>query len=215
MHRSLSRILILVGFLVLNCDGSKGIQSRSAPPVPNATSANLDPQGSAGRPGPQRAMRPKDSDGSGGSQMLGGARAAPPTRSVEVQQPGTDLFWRRCPVGQKWTGSSCDGVSREMKWAEAQKSCPAGYRLPMRDEYTALLGGCDDDVRADEHGYCNPCYKSITCSSVFSSAQDWYWSSSSHADGPVVAWSVSFYNGLVTANYRSESCFVLCVRLKP
>ncbi len=45
-------------------------------------------------------------------------------KAGEVKQPGTNLYWLRCPIGQRWTGSSCKGDARSMKWNRAMKACP-------------------------------------------------------------------------------------------
>jgi hypothetical protein len=115
--------------------------------------------------------------------------------SAEVQQPGTNLYWLRCPVGQTWTGSACSGVAKVMNWHAAKGACPSGYRLPTRQEFIDLLGGCDGKVMRGKTGYCTKCSESGTCNSMFPSQLNTYWSSSLFNGDQ--AWIASFYNGYV------------------
>jgi len=137
-------------------------------------------------------------------------------RAGEVKQPGTDLYWMRCPLGQTWSGSSCQGDMIKKDWAQAIKACPAGYWLPTRQEFLNLLGGCDEKVRGGGQGHCESCGKSARCSSMFREDVKLYWSSSSYAGASSEAWAVSFDIGLVYTNVKVYSFFnVRCVRRGP
>lgn len=87
--------------------------------------------------------------------------------SNDVNQAGTDLWWMRCPVGQKWDGSTCKGDAKGMNWQEAMKVCPSGYRLPTRKEFVRIFSGCSGDVKRNKKGECKSCESSEVCSSMF------------------------------------------------
>ena len=143
------------------------------------------------------------------------ARIEKLAKTKDVKQPGTNLYWLRCPLGQKWTGSSCEGKASKMNWKKAMNACPSGYRLPTREEFVSLLGGCDADVRGGGKGDCNECAKSSRCSSM-SGEDDWYyWSSSSYAADSSFAWVVRFGNGRVFDGAKDDVDHVRCVRGGP
>jgi hypothetical protein len=132
------------------------------------------------------------------------------TDDTEIRQPGTDLTWLRCPLGQTWDVSSCIGIRQGMDWETAKANCPAGYRLPDRQEYMVLLGACDEEVSAGRPGSCDSCSDSSDCSSMFGEDEGWYWSSSAGPDG--TAYLVGFRAGYVT-NHRTDAGFaVRCLR---
>jgi uncharacterized protein (TIGR02145 family) len=146
------------------------------------------------------------------------AKIAILANKIDVKQPGTNLYWLRCSVGQEWDGKTCVGLKRTMKWDEALKACPAGYRLPTRQEFVDLLGGCDGFVRkaGDRFGHCAKCKKSASCSAMFETYQHfrYYWSSTSFADNTDYAWFVFFLDGSVSINVKdSYNAYVRCVRL--
>ncbi|MCK9462211.1 MAG: DUF1566 domain-containing protein [Proteobacteria bacterium] len=114
--------------------------------------------------------------------------------SAEVRQPGTNLYWLRCPLGRTWLGVMCGGDVKGMSWTEARGACPPGYRLPSRQEYVDLLGGCDDKVARGKPGLCAKCSASADCNAMFAQdAYPAYWSSSPFDDDR--AWFASFYRG--------------------
>ena len=134
-------------------------------------------------------------------------------RSDEVKQPGANLYWLRCPVGQTWNGSSCSGSKKKMSWNSAKSACPSGYRLPTRQEFVDLLGGCDSEVRRGKYGDCNKCSESSNCSSMFASDTGWYWSSSPGDD--YLAWDAYFNLGRVSRDIVSIDLNVRCMRSGP
>ncbi len=136
-------------------------------------------------------------------------------KAMSVKQPGKNLYWLRCPIGRSWTGSSCRGKTKLMKWYKARKACPKGYRLPTRQEFVALLGGCNADVRGGKRGRCNKCANSIKCRSMFIKDKRWYWSSSSYAADSSLAWGVGFSSGNVATNVKAAGNHVCCVRDGP
>ncbi len=143
------------------------------------------------------------------------ARREKHAKSKDVKQPGTKLYWLRCPLGQRWTGSSCTGKAKEIKWKKAMIACPKDYRLPTREEFVSLLGGCDADVPGGKIGYCNDCAKSSRCSSMFGEDRSYYWSSSSYAPAPSVAWVVGFGTGSVSGGVKDDGRVVRCARSGP
>ena len=132
-----------------------------------------------------------------------------------VKQPGTNLYWLRCPIGQTWTGTSCKGSARGMSWHKAKKACPAGYRLHTLQEFVSLFGGCDARVKNGKVHSCNRCSKSTACSSMFGKDTEWYWTSSSYADDASRAWYVYFYSGAVSNYDEGSAGGIRCVRRGP
>jgi len=132
------------------------------------------------------------------------AAAEKARRLWEVKQPGTNLYWLGCPIGQRWSGSSCEGDARRMSWHDAGNACPSGYRLPTRQEFVSLLGGKE-----------NSCSKSSKCSSMFGGDRRSYWSSSSYAADSSHAWGVRFGNGRVDYYAKGNGRHVRCVRGGP
>lgn len=143
------------------------------------------------------------------------ATVAAAERTKDVKQPGSNLYWLRCPSGQTWTGSDCQGERSKMKWDAAMKACPAGYRLPTRQEFVELLGGCDGAVSGVQTGACASCEKSAGCSAMFGEALGFYWSSSSYAALPSFAWLVAFGSGNVVNVDKRNDYDVRCVRSGP
>jgi hypothetical protein len=110
-----------------------------------------------------------------------GEPAVKPAEEDEVRQPGRNLYWLRCPVGQKWSGSRCEGVPVRVFRENAMSGCPEGYRLPTLAELFGLLGGCD--VAIDDNnkaGKCNPCAASPFCASTFVQGGGHTWSATSY-----------------------------------
>ncbi len=102
-----------------------------------------------------------------------------------------------------------------MNWNDAKNACPGGYRLPTREEFVSLLGGCDADVQGGKYGSCNDCDKSSNCSSMFGKDEGWYWSSSSYAADSSRAWYVYFANGFVGFDDKGSAYNARCVRSGP
>ncbi|MBW1811647.1 MAG: hypothetical protein JRJ87_25895 [Deltaproteobacteria bacterium] len=124
----------------------------------------------------------------------------------DVKQPGTNLYWMRCPLGQIWTGSSCQGKANTITWEKAPKACPDGYRLPTRQEFMLLLGGCDSNLKKGKTGYCSSCEKSGTCRSMFGKdIRSMYMWSNGYA---------VFHDGYIAVNAKA-GFQIICVRVGP
>jgi hypothetical protein len=132
---------------------------------------------------------------------------------AEVLQPGTNLYWLRCPLGQKWSSSSCNGNTTKLKWTDATSSCPSGYRLPTREEFVDLLSGCNGDVYQGKAGKCRKCAGSEICRSLFASDTGWYWAST--AAGPTYSWFAFFSDGRIDLDRVANFSNVRCVRQGP
>lgn len=146
-------------------------------------------------------------------QPAGKAEVAPlaPTQA-EIQQPGTSLYWMRCPIGQWWSGTSCEGTPHVMNWYKAVKACPKGYRLPTRQEYLDLLGGCDQPaLKGHKLGLCRTCQKSPVCKLMFGQDSIWYWSIQ---QGSQNAWGVNFKKGRINDEIEGHQSHVRCLRSK-
>lgn len=85
------------------------------------------------------------------------------------------------------------------------------WYLPSKQDFIDLLGGCDSGVLGGGTGYCDSCGSSGTCSALFGSDVDWYWSSSYDS----YPWGVSFVDGYVSYVGGGYSHYVRCVREEP
>ncbi|MBN2494976.1 MAG: hypothetical protein JXR96_10330 [Deltaproteobacteria bacterium] len=140
------------------------------------------------------------------------ARRAALTKVQDVKQPGSGLYWLRCPLGQTWSGSSCVGKHSAMSLADAREACPPGYRLPRRHEFVELLGGCDAAALTGKEGECSTCDRSARCSSLFGKDDGSYWSSSSYASDPSRVWGANFAGGYLLGVEKVFPLMVRCVR---
>ncbi len=115
-------------------------------------------------------------------------------------------------TGLCWQNPRASGT---YKWQGAIDYCDdldlAGHtdwHLPSRDDFIELLGDCDSDVAGGGSGFCNLCEESGTCSALFGSDTDWYWSSSSYDSNS--AWVAYFSSGgvnvLIVINDRDVRC---------
>lgn len=143
------------------------------------------------------------------------------TNEDEVQQPGTNLYWKRCSLGQTWTTSClCTGSTVQHNWDNAMNACPSGYRLPTREEFIQLLGDCDSEVTNGGEGPCDACHPSQpnpseTCINMFDSTTPNYWSSSVVATNTDRAWVADFGIGYISTSAKHFSNWARCVRSGP
>lgn len=114
-------------------------------------------------------------------------------------------------------------------WYEAIDYCndldlggSADSVLPTRQDFIDMLGGCDSSVLSGSDGYCNSCAESTTCTALFGTDNDDYWSSSPYEIGSGQGWFVDFYQGHVYGwvgdgpdNDVPIGHFIRCVRSGP
>jgi hypothetical protein len=134
-------------------------------------------------------------------------------RSAEVDQPGTKLFWLRCPLGKTWDGSMCQVERSRKTWDKAKELCSEGYRLPTRRELAGILGGCGSNL--EKGGRCVPCAKSSPCRTMFGKDRGTYWSSEQTSFDKNRAWRVSYGGGQVRYFSKGMLANVRCVRHEP
>ena len=113
----------------------------------------------------------------------------------EVIDTTTQLTWRRCPEGQKWSGSTCTGKLLKLSYGGAKKEAAAAakadgkaWRVPTRTELVALIDkGATKKPKIDRTAF------PATPTTPF-------WASRPGTDDNLNAWLVSFGNGKVTGN---------------
>ena len=131
---------------------------------------------------------------------------------VKVKQPGKNLYWLRCPLGQTYSGSVCKGEATDMTWKEALMACPTGFRLPVMEEIVLLLGGCNFDVQQEKYDNCNKCEESKICSSMLGKDGGRYWSSDVYAHSEKFAWIAFFSDGIVIYDFKTNLNYVRCLQ---
>jgi hypothetical protein len=80
---------------------------------------------------------------------------------AETSHADSSVVWLQCPLGACWDGAACVGEPETVGWDDALGSCPAGYRLPTREEYAELLE-CEEGQSS-----CDPCGLSVPCANMF------------------------------------------------
>ena len=102
-----------------------------------------------------------------------------------VRHDTTGLEWKRCAVGQTWSGSTCTGSASIYIWQEALQVADAageGWRLPNVNELRSIVEECRS----------NPAINRV----VFPNTDPlFFWSASPDAIASDGAWYVSFSNG--------------------
>lgn len=112
----------------------------------------------------------------------------------EVLDKYTRLVWRRCAVGQTWTGSDCRGELDTQEWpgvlaganAEARRTGQA-WRLPNIKELSTLA----------DRSRVRPAVDPAVFPGVAMS--QWYWSGTPFAADPTMAFTVDFTGGYTQA----------------
>lgn len=147
--------------------------------------------------------------------------------TAEVQQPGTTLCWRLCPLQQSVDAGACAGTVATSNWCDAsgvdsgactpanpgtnlcQQVLGAAYRLPSRAELMALLGSCKKLGSAGINYTCDDCATSTTCSTMFGSDSGTYWASSGSGGNAYVA---NLGSGAVSLIASTGTYATRCVR---
>lgn len=135
-------------------------------------------------------------------------REAPDSRyqslnsGAEVKDTQTGLIWKRCSLGQTWSGTSCIGTAVTYNWPnalQAAKNIGSGWRVPNVKELSSLIE--------------EACYNTATNETYFSNTvRSDYWSSSSYAYNSNSAWIVNFIIGLSQNDYKNDKNYVRLVR---
>ncbi|MFO8071533.1 MAG: DUF1566 domain-containing protein [Polyangia bacterium] len=144
----------------------------------------------------------------------------------ELRQPETELCWLRCPLGQTWNGSSCEGLMDSMDWCDAsgenssgcspdspgqdicELSAGAGYRLPTAEEYSVLLE--ESGLGNYDGKQCDGDDGDTMCTEMFGYDGGWYWSSTPYDSND--AWFADFGYGKVNNGSVLYDYYVRCVR---
>ena len=188
------------------CDVMGGV---SACRYPASTSSSGGSGGSTSNSSSSAVSTGATSSGGSGSTSIS-------TVPDEVQQPGTNVVWKRCPVGQTWNGSNhaCDGAASMLQWAEIASVCGTGYTVPTIDQLIGLTGGCDPYVVVvvQHYGNCNSCAMGSQCGNLLGPDLGTYWSSTPYEVANHTAWGLDFSTGAVSAMSASNRFGVRCVR---
>ncbi len=111
------------------------------------------------------------------------------------------------------------GPKECVNWTEAKDYCESlggnhEWRLPRRQDFINMVGGCDSNVMRESSlgGWCNSCARSDNCSALFGSDSRHYWSSS--RSGSERAWRFDFKHGQMENDYiLGDSSIKLSVNL--
>ncbi len=104
----------------------------------------------------------------------------------EAYDAATNLTWKRCSVGQKWSASGCSGGIPGYKWDVAQHAGDDKWRVPTEKELATLI----DPVKVDRGA--TPAVDTSVFPGILPDGAT-YWTSS-HSNG-AKAWYVRFSTG--------------------
>jgi hypothetical protein len=120
-----------------------------------------------------------------------------------VKDNATGLIWQKCSKGQ--TGLDCSGgAATTSNWATAITDCSGlslaskTWRLPHVNELKTIV----DSTKAT-----SPAIDTT----AFSATVVYYWSSTTYAPTTTNAWAVSFLDGYVNFNLKTNLNYVRCV----
>ena len=117
-------------------------------------------------------------------------------KAGEAYDTQTNLTWKRCSVGQRWTGTGCTGAIKYLEFQQARGHATGKWRVPTRSQLESLFAQGCQTIAINED--------------VFPGTPlDPYWS----RDGrdATLAWYVRFVTGS-TDTYGNRS-FTAAVRL--
>jgi hypothetical protein len=106
----------------------------------------------------------------------------------EVTDTTTRLVWKRCAEGQRFEADACTGKATRYSYAGARKAAGGGWRVPTREELTALL---------DRNAKKKP---RIDAAAFPKTPSTGFWAAKPGSDDNLNAWVVNFSNGQVRAN---------------
>lgn len=130
----------------------------------------------------------------------------------------TRLVWQRCSLGQRWSGNSCTGAAKALKWDDAYKEATAGgasWRLPTKDELKELVhcGGSTLTPLQDNTTCPQSISRTAIAETIFPETQPGkYWTSSPVAAGSRNTWLVNFRDGATEYDFKHNALFVRLVR---
>jgi Protein of unknown function (DUF1566) len=104
----------------------------------------------------------------------------------EAYDAATNLTWKRCGVGQEYTGSGCKGGEPGFKWDAAQRTGDSTWRVPNEKEIATLI----DPDKADKG--VSPAIDSVVFPGITANTPP-FWTSS-HSSG-ITAWYARFSKG--------------------
>ncbi|ASM77457.1 hypothetical protein VITFI_CDS1679 [Vitreoscilla filiformis] len=156
-------------------------------------------------------------------QPLIASRYRPSADGSEITDTQTGLTWQRCSVGQRWSGSSCEGEAKIFTFGEALAQAGNGWRVPTVREFQSLRV-CSTGFEAKTLDFQDGKAKvSYACS--YGSARPTihtgafpntpllhHWASPLLGDSSDSAWSVVFYDGSLGLSGRGYGHHVRLVR---
>ena len=104
----------------------------------------------------------------------------------EAYDAVANLTWKRCQVGQQYTGSGCEGGEPGFKWDAAQRTGDGTWRVPTEKEMAMLI----DPDKVDKG--ISPAIDDVVFPGIAKSTPP-FWTSS-HSSG-ASAWYARFSKG--------------------
>ncbi|MDD5308129.1 MAG: hypothetical protein PHU25_12475, partial [Deltaproteobacteria bacterium] len=138
----------------------------------------------------------------------------------EVQEPGGTACWKRCPLGQTWSGSACTGTATTYTQANAISACQAlatsssNWRLATTRDFARILGNATVNNETGPGFTGTACTNASTgCYAMFDSATRgatgiWTQSVASSSNGG----KANLSTGAVTSVARTGTNPALCLR---
>jgi hypothetical protein len=136
-----------------------------------------------------------------------------------VTDNNTGLMWQKCSSGQN-NDSTCSGDVSSYNWYQASGTYDASYNASSQSVCGSLNLGGQTDWRLPTKkelmsivDYSVP-YPGPTIKTAYfpNTVASFYWSSTTYAGGPEVAWGVGFYYGVVAYDVKYGGGYVRCVR---
>lgn len=151
----------------------------------------------------------------------------------------TGLVWMRCVLGQKWTGTDCQGEYKLFNWWNAIRAAKEAnfaehydWRLPSAPELNTLLAGkvikgkeAWDTAKGKNYAFEEEStaeqadiLENMAYSGVSGYKTDWsvveevFWSSSPLANDSNAAWFLNFHRGDASRSYKYGEYVVRLVR---
>lgn len=145
----------------------------------------------------------------------------------EVRDRTSNLIWKRCTVGQTWTGNSCSGKSSRFTFDDAPQLATGGWRVPTIRELSTLIRcvnvqteetiNLGDGGAIVRHACKGSAMRANMDPDAFPGADlGNTWSSSPSASGAAYAWAFQpLYGALVNGDSRTNGYAVRLVRSAP